>query len=74
MSNENCIDVKYVSNLSVAYLTRFFGSAGQVLKVEKNENSKYVTIVRSASFRSLPIGRQWRRLYGSREGFWTKIP
>lgn len=36
MSNENCIDVKYVNNLSVAYLTRFFGSAGPVVKVEKN--------------------------------------
>ena len=45
MKRDNCIEVKHVSHLSVAYLTRFFGSAGQVVKVEKDEVSKYVTIV-----------------------------
>ena len=45
MKRANCIEVKYVNNLSVAYLTRFFGSVGPVSKVEKDDISKYVTIV-----------------------------
>ena len=45
MKRDHCIEVKYVNNLSVAYLTRFFGSVGSVSKVEKDEISKYVTIV-----------------------------
>ena len=45
MKRDNCIEVKHVSNLSVAYLTRFFGNVGQVSKVEKDDVSRYVTIV-----------------------------
>ena len=45
MKRDHCIEMKYVNNLSVAYLTRFFGSVGPVSKVEKDEISKYVTIV-----------------------------
>ncbi len=55
MKRENCIEVKYVNNLSVAYLTRFFGSVGPVIKVEKEEVSKYVTIVRFPGFSNLRI-------------------
>ena len=45
MKSDRCIEVKYVNNLSVSYLKRFFGSVGSVSKVEKDEISKYVTIV-----------------------------
>lgn len=46
MKRDHCIEVKYANHLSSAYLTRFFGSVGAVSKVEKDENSKYVTIVK----------------------------
>ena len=47
MKRDHCIEVKYANHLSSAYLTRFFGSVGAVTKVEKDENSKYVTIVKN---------------------------
>lgn len=55
MNPENCIEVKYVNGLSVPYLTRFFGSAGPIIKVRKEEVSKYVTIVRFPGFSNLRI-------------------
>lgn len=65
MKPENCIEVKHVNSLSVPYLSRFFGSAGTVLKVQKEEVSKYVTIVRFSGFSNLQIKVVWKRPFAS---------
>jgi hypothetical protein len=54
MKSENCIEVKHVGNLSIAYLTRIFGSAGPIRKITKDDNAKYVTIVTAPPLRSSP--------------------
>ena len=74
MKGENCIDVKYLNSLSIPYLTRFFGSAGQIKKIEKNDNSKYVTIVRPSSRRSLPTKAASTRHFAIRVGFLINTP
>ena len=74
MKEENCIEVKHVSRLSVAYLTRFFGSVGGVLKVQKDEISKYVTIVSILPFRNTSIIVVSRRPFGSAEGSLIPAP
>ncbi len=53
MRTSNCIEVKHANNLSTSYLSRVFGSVGPVLKIVKDEISKYVTIVFINVFRSL---------------------
>ena len=55
MKRDNCIEVKYVNNLSVPYLSRFFGSVGPIVKIEKEDVSKYVTIVRYPGCSNLRI-------------------
>ena len=74
MKEENCIEVKHVNRLSVAYLTRFFGSVGSVLKVQKDEISKYVTIVSILPFRSTPIIAVSRRPFASAAGSLIRNP
>lgn len=69
MKRENCIEVKYVNNLSVAYLTRFFGSVGPVTHVEKEEVSKYVTIVRFSGCSNLRIKIVLKGPFASMGGF-----
>ena len=69
MKRDNCIDVKHVSHLSVNYLSRFFGSVGPVSKVEKDEVSKYVTIVCISTFSNLLIGTASKKLLGSTVGY-----
>jgi hypothetical protein len=36
MQSDNCIEVRNVFNLSVPYLTRFFGSAGAIVRIDKD--------------------------------------
>lgn len=55
MKRDNCVEVKYVNNLSVPYLSRFFGSVGPIVKIEKEDVSKYVTIVRYPGCSNLRI-------------------
>lgn len=69
MKEENCIDVKNVYNLSINYLSRFFGAAGKIIHVYKDENSKYVTIVYIMICRNLPIIMQFRKLYALMEEY-----
>ena len=74
MKEENCIDVKYVYNLSINYLTRFFGAAGKIIHVYKDENSKYVTIVCHMISRNSLIIMELKRPYDLMEEYWTKSP
>jgi hypothetical protein len=74
MKGENCIEVKYVNSLSIPYLTRFFGSAGQIKKIEKNDNSKYVTIVPPSSHSSSSTRTALTKPSVLRAECWTSSP
>ena len=65
--------VKYVNNISVAYLNRFFGSVGPIIKVEKEEVSKYVTIVRFSGCSNLRIKIVSKGPFASMEELWTSV-
>ncbi len=72
MKRENCIEVKYANTLSVADLTRFFSNAGPVLKVEKEENSKYVLVVKYFLFRNSLVKKLFKKHLGLMGEFWIQ--
>ena len=57
--------MKHVNNLSVPYLSRFFGSVGPIVKIEKEDVSKYVTIVRYPGCSNLRIKIVWKGSFAS---------
>ena len=74
MKRDNCVEVKNVNKLSIPYLTRFFGSVGPIVKVEKDDISKVVTIVSPSTFRNSPTRLVWIVYSALKAGYSTRAP